>query len=193
MSSIGEILREARKRKGVSEEAAAKALKIKLQKLSDMEEDRYDSFAAHLYARSFLKHYSEYLGLDSAPLLQRFEEENPPPEPKPIFEGADKAHFHSPVQQHVPRAGPSFSLTSTGKIVLLVSLVIAVVFIVCLWLIIRMERRGISPAGSNGSKPSSHSSSAAVVPFETGTEPTEAAVDTSPILGTNSSPFKVTP
>ena len=185
MSSIGEILREARKRKGVSEETAAKALKIKVQKLSDMEEDRYESFAAHLYARSFLKHYSEYLGLDSGPLLQRLEEDHPPPEQKPIFEGADRAHIHSPVQQHVPRSGPSFSLTSTGKIVLLISVLIAVIFVVCLWLIIRMEGHAISTV-PNGVKPPAHATTpGATVPLDT--ETNDANADT------NSSPFRAGP
>ena len=192
MSTIGEILREARKRKGLSEETTAKALKIKVQKLVDLEEDRFDSFAAHLYARSFLKHYAKYLGLDSAPLLQQFEQEHPPPDQKPIFQGAEKAPFHSPVQHHVPRAAPAFSLTSTGKIVLVVSLLIAFFFVTCLWLIFSMEGGHTSPrANTPPSTPSSHSN--LVVPLEPVPEPADVVVDPLPVQTTNAAPFNLTP
>ena len=67
MPSIGEILREARKKKAISEEAAAKALKIKIERLRDLEENRYDHFAAQIYVRSFLRHYADYLGLEIIP------------------------------------------------------------------------------------------------------------------------------
>jgi cytoskeletal protein RodZ len=189
MASIGETLREARKRKGFSPETTAKALKIKVQKLVDLEEDRFETFAAHLYARSFLKHYAQYLGLDSAPLLQQFEQEHPAPDQKPIFQGAEKAPFHSPVQHHVPRAAPTFSLTSTGRIVLAVSLLITVLFVICLWLIISMEGHSINKAPPPPASSNAHPN--LIVPLEPMPEPGDNLNDTLPLTTTNAAPLKL--
>jgi cytoskeletal protein RodZ len=129
MSSIGELLQEARKKKGLSEEAIGKVLRVKIQRLRDLEANKYDDFPAHLYARSFLKHYAEYLGLDSAPILERFNVENPPPERGPVFEITEEQRSSSassatsihrfPTQQH-----SSFPLTPTGKAIVLTTLLI---------------------------------------------------------------------
>ena len=65
MESIGEILREARHNKKASLEDAARATKIKLEILEQLESDEFDRLAAPTYTKGFLKLYSEYLGLDS--------------------------------------------------------------------------------------------------------------------------------
>lgn len=118
MPTIGETLREARIKKGVSEEVAARAAKIRADRLRDLELDRYDQFAAHLYARGFLRLYAEYLGLDAADLVKRFSDEHPAPPPKPIFEITEEQRARSSI---LGRSAPSTggdSLTSTGKVVL---------------------------------------------------------------------------
>lgn len=118
MPTIGETLREARLKKGVSEEVAARAAKIRADRLRDLEQDRYDQFAAHLYARGFLRLYAEYLGLDAAELVKRFTDEHPAPPQKPIFEITEEQRARSPILgRSIPVTGGD-SLTSTGKIVL---------------------------------------------------------------------------
>jgi len=137
MATIGEIFREARNRKGVTEEVAAKAIKIKIERLRDLEENRYESFPAYVYLRGFLKHYADYLGIDSQPVLQQFSEKYPAPEQKPIFEIIEEQHFHCPIHRHVPSSASTFWLTPTGKMMTLISFVILLVAAACFWWVSR--------------------------------------------------------
>lgn len=148
MASIGDIFRETRKRKGITEEVAAKAIKMKVERLRDIEENRYEQFPAPIYLRGFLRHYADYLGIESEPILQQFTEEYPLPEQKPIFEIIEERKFHSPIHRHVPTSGPAFSLTPTGRGVLLVCLVILLIVAGCLWWVYRW-----SPSLSTNPKP----------------------------------------
>lgn len=75
MASIGETLREARDAAGLSLQDVHEATKITSQNLAALEEDRFDSFPNRVYARAFLRDYANYLGLDSAALLVRYEDE----------------------------------------------------------------------------------------------------------------------
>jgi len=158
MPTIGEIFREARNRKGVTEEVAAKAIKIKIERLRDLEENRYESFPAYVYLRSFLRHYADYLGIDSQPVLQQFSEEYPAPEQKPIFEIIEEQHFHCPIHRHVPSSTSAFWLTPTGKMMMLVSLVILLVAVACFWWVSRGSATHAPnpiPSAAESSPPSS--------------------------------------
>lgn len=75
MESIGEILQQERQKRGLSLEQVHETSKITLQNLSALEENRFDYFPNKVYARAFLRDYANYLGLDSAALLTRYEEE----------------------------------------------------------------------------------------------------------------------
>ena len=75
MGSIGEILKQERLNKGLDLEQVHEASKITLQNLNALEEDRFDYFPNKVYARAFLRDYANYLGLDSAALLTRYEDE----------------------------------------------------------------------------------------------------------------------
>ncbi|MCC7519712.1 MAG: helix-turn-helix domain-containing protein [Verrucomicrobiae bacterium] len=130
MPTIGETLKEARVRKGVTEEVAARASKMKLERLRDLEQDRYDQFSAHIYARSFLRLYAEYLGLETEDLLKRFAEEHPPPPSKPVFEITEEQRARSAfLGRPIPTVGAD-ALTPTGKIVLGAAAVIFVLILI---------------------------------------------------------------
>lgn len=73
--SIGNVLKQSRENKGLSLADVHQATKITEQNLAALEEDRFDSFPNRVYARAFLRDYSNYLSLDSAELLTRYEEE----------------------------------------------------------------------------------------------------------------------
>ena len=75
MGSIGEILKQERQNRGLELEQVHEASKITLQNLTALEEDRFDYFPNKVYARAFLRDYANYLGLDSAALLTRYEDE----------------------------------------------------------------------------------------------------------------------
>jgi transcriptional regulator with XRE-family HTH domain len=71
MPSIGQILRETRQKKGVSVSDVSHATRIKADYIERMESDQFDQLIAPAYARSFLRMYANYLGLDSVALLEQ--------------------------------------------------------------------------------------------------------------------------
>jgi cytoskeletal protein RodZ len=75
VASIGEILRDKRESKGLSLEEVHEATKITVENLTALEENRFDAFPNKVYARAFLRDYANFLGLDSAVLLARYEDE----------------------------------------------------------------------------------------------------------------------
>ena len=81
MDSIGQILRAGRETRGLSLDEVHEATNITVQNLSALEDDRFDHFPNRVYARAFLRDYSNFLGMDSPSLLTHYEEEwNPRPE-----------------------------------------------------------------------------------------------------------------
>ncbi len=62
--SIGKALREARLKKGITLEEAARATKIHPERIADLERDEYRRFASLAYARGFLVLYAKYVGVD---------------------------------------------------------------------------------------------------------------------------------
>ncbi|HEY8241341.1 MAG TPA: helix-turn-helix domain-containing protein, partial [Kiritimatiellia bacterium] len=72
MESIGQRFKTARERKRVSLSQAAAKTRIKVQVLEAMEQDDFSKIPAPTYARGFIRMYSEFLGLESGPLVQEF-------------------------------------------------------------------------------------------------------------------------
>lgn len=72
MANIGERLREAREKKAVTIEQAQKQTRIHSTVLAALEEGRLDEILAPNYAKSFLREYSNYLGLNSNELLNAY-------------------------------------------------------------------------------------------------------------------------
>lgn len=75
MESIGETLKKRRADRGLSLAEVHETTKIMMQNLAALEEDRFDAFPNRVYARAFLRDYSNFLGLDSNELIQRYEDE----------------------------------------------------------------------------------------------------------------------
>ena len=69
---IGSALREARIRRGRSIGQAHQATRIARDYLEALEAENWAALPAAPFARGFLSSYAEYLGLDAAPLLERF-------------------------------------------------------------------------------------------------------------------------
>jgi cytoskeleton protein RodZ len=72
MESIGETLREARHNKRASLEDAARATKIKMDTLEKLESEEFSALPAPTYTKGFLKLYAEYLGLESAAVVEAY-------------------------------------------------------------------------------------------------------------------------
>ncbi len=64
MPTMGELLREARHRKGISVDEAEVQTRIRKKYLLALEEEDYPQLPEPVYARGFLQIYAEYLGID---------------------------------------------------------------------------------------------------------------------------------
>jgi len=73
MKSVGEQLKLARLHKHWTPQAAAKATKIKLEQLLDLENDAYSKFASPSYARGFVRIYARTLGLEERKILSQLD------------------------------------------------------------------------------------------------------------------------
>lgn len=66
------MLRDTREKKGILLEDVEKATRIRRKFLEAIENDEYALIPSSLYAKGFVKNYSEFLGLDSATTLAFF-------------------------------------------------------------------------------------------------------------------------
>jgi len=72
MGDLGNLLREAREKKGITLEQAEVETRIRHRFLAALETGDYSTLPAPAYVRGFLKTYSTYLGLDSQQVLSLF-------------------------------------------------------------------------------------------------------------------------
>lgn len=77
--SPGQMLREARLARGCDLDAAHAETKIPLRLLDALERDEYHQLSESLYAKSFLRSYATWLGLDAGAVLQLYERVAGPP------------------------------------------------------------------------------------------------------------------
>lgn len=69
---IGDTLKAAREKRGVTLVEAAERLRLDLAVLRALEEERFDSLGAPVYVRGHLRRYAEYLGEANAPLQEHY-------------------------------------------------------------------------------------------------------------------------
>jgi len=203
MPSIGEILRVARTQKGISEEAVSKILKIKVERVKDLEEDRFEHFAAAVYVRSFIRHYATYLGLDAVNLVQQYEQEHPEPERKPIFDAKEETRTQTFIRHQPPAKAQGLALTATGQTVLVAVLVFILIGAGALWIILRItptpSQPPSPPESQSSGSPFTSSLGGPLIPHPTSTNvnthlneswnitsPTH--LDSSLTFGTNAAP-----
>jgi len=73
--TIGALLRETRENYGGDIERIATALRIRPAYLTALEEGRYDSLPAPVYALGFVRAYAIHMGLDGEEAVRRFKQE----------------------------------------------------------------------------------------------------------------------
>ena len=83
MCELGEKLREARERRGLSLGEAARQLALKAEVLEALEECRFERLPEPALARGYLRRYALLLGLDPGPLLALYPSAPSPPPPAP--------------------------------------------------------------------------------------------------------------
>ena len=79
MGELGEMLREARERKGVSPAEVEEETRIRERLIKALEEEDYDILPDRIYTKGLLKNYARYLGLDVGEVMRLFGEEEVPP------------------------------------------------------------------------------------------------------------------
>jgi len=75
IDTVGAELRSARMRRGDDLRTIAQALRIRREQLEALEEARYDDLPGRAYALGFIRSYAEYLGLDTAHVVDRYKAE----------------------------------------------------------------------------------------------------------------------
>ena len=78
IGTIGQKLETARQAKGVSVSEAGRATKILSKFIEAMEADDFGVLSAPVYAKSFIRMYAKYLGLDAMPLLDEYVAQHAP-------------------------------------------------------------------------------------------------------------------
>src|SRR2546430_15628288 len=72
MFQIGESLREARTRRGLTPADVHKAIRIRERYLTALEEERWEMLPGEAYVRGFLKTYADFLGLEGNLYLDEY-------------------------------------------------------------------------------------------------------------------------
>ena len=87
-NSVGQQLRTAREKFGVSIEDAARATHIKLPYLQELENDHPELLPSPVQARGFLRLYASFLHIPAQPLIENWDKPvEPEPPTSPVAEG----------------------------------------------------------------------------------------------------------
>ncbi|MEI6892934.1 MAG: helix-turn-helix transcriptional regulator [Pontiella sp.] len=78
IGTIGQRLEAARQAKGVTVSEAGRATKILSKFIEAMEADDFGALSAPVYAKSFLRMYAKYLGMDDHPLVDEYVAQHAP-------------------------------------------------------------------------------------------------------------------
>src|SRR5256885_11888124 len=124
MTDIGPTLREARMRREIDLAEAERRTKIRVRYLRALENEEWDVLPDGPYARSFIRTYASFLGLDGARLADefRFEREGLPEERPAIAE--------SQVRTGLPRAGSGGPRLGRGTLAILISAALIAILVV---------------------------------------------------------------
>jgi cytoskeletal protein RodZ len=79
MAELGRLLTQARQTRGLTLEAAERDTRIARRYLEALEREDFNALPAQVFARGFLRSYSQYLGLDPAQVLPLMPREGPEP------------------------------------------------------------------------------------------------------------------
>lgn len=73
--TVGEYLKKERELRQISLQEVAEETKISVSRLKALEANQFDQLPAPIYIRGFVRIYAEYIGLDPADVMMRFEDE----------------------------------------------------------------------------------------------------------------------
>src|SRR5690349_19794795 len=132
MTAIGETLRSERLRRNFQLDEISRELKISAKFLEAIEDERFDALPGGVFAKSFVRQYARFLGLDEDELAAEVQRTL---NPSPMFDsGNTTAAPQTPIEIHVPCveewAGPDARSRSWSSSLPSLALVV-VVMLVC--------------------------------------------------------------
>ncbi len=99
VESAGKKLQQARLRKQISVEEAARVTRMRPDKILDLEEDNYSNFPSMSYAKGFLLIYAKFLGVDIRNFADTLQT------PNPVSSGDDYEYLNAAAS--FPAAAPT--------------------------------------------------------------------------------------
>lgn len=111
IGTIGQKLETARQAKGVTVSEAGQATKILSRFIEAMEADDFGVLSAPVYAKSFIRMYATYLGLDAAPLVEEYASQHAPKTQRQL---SDEVRQNLASADQVQAEGPK-PVTGDGK------------------------------------------------------------------------------
>jgi cytoskeleton protein RodZ len=141
MDELGQILRQAREKKGLSIEQVYEKTRINVHYLEALESGEYGALPSRTHTRGFLRNYARFLGLDPDPLIERYTQsqahqqqivkENQKAEetqPAPIAPELNGQPFFDPVNVEVD-LGSRRDPESAVRLVIIVALILALALV----------------------------------------------------------------
>ena len=185
---IGERLIGAREQRGLSLEDAERDTRISRRYLQALEDERFDVIPAPVYARGFLRSYSQYLGVETAPLLARFPQDTPspgsparPPSQEDRSGRGPSALFGSRVPEEpmigvdigvaIPTRRIGAGPTSVARTGIIAAVAVGVTALVVVLAIV------IANVGGNGDEPAAPAPTTSAATSETATAATDSGLD----------------
>jgi cytoskeletal protein RodZ len=120
MDEIGSTLREARMRERIDISEVEARTKIRAKYLRAIENEEWDLLPGTVYAKSFLRTYGDFLGLDSRMLLDEFKRryERPDHDARPIGTIAARERERGPRGPRLPSWAPIAAVVAAIVVVL---------------------------------------------------------------------------
>lgn len=112
MGELGNRLRETREARGLTVEDAERDTRISRRYLQALEDEKFETIPAPVYARGFLRSYSQYLGLNPQEMLDLFPREDGPD--APAAKGTLKPSKETPLPPQ-SRSRPTWSRPNAGR------------------------------------------------------------------------------
>ena len=105
--ALGEILRAAREAKGFTPSEVAEATRMMVQMVEELEREDFGRIAAPIYGKGFIRLYAEFVGVDSAPLIDEYDSvfvrnEKPPSLKSAITDVRDDVADNPPPAEVIP-------------------------------------------------------------------------------------------
>jgi cytoskeleton protein RodZ len=108
MSELGTLLVRAREARGLTLEDAERDTRISRRYLQALETEQFEAIPAPVYARGFLRSYSQYLGLDPQEMLALFPRDDDHAQAQPVAQSQGRGGRQQPPQSAVGPSRPAW-------------------------------------------------------------------------------------